>query len=174
MKWFLIVALGVCGCADNAPPPPPGGAGPIVPPGGFAGSGGSGGVGGNGGAGGAGGLPRGDCDNASDFSAIEGAAQNLRTISANCGASVECAANIGNSAQYGLCVTGCVEEGVNGLSIECAACYGDLERCTLDAFCRDSCQLNPCGLLCANCLENAGCITEYEQCRGVSRDGCPG
>lgn len=173
MKWLLIVALGSLGCADNAPPPAPGGGGPI-PPGGFAGSGGSAGAGGVGGEGGAGGMSEGACDKASDLDAIEGAGQSVRDLARDCGRSFGCASSIGISGRYGDCVSDCVEEGVDGLSTECADCYGALERCGLESFCRPQCQVNTCSTLCLDCLEMAGCIEDYEICRGLPGDSCPG
>lgn len=179
MKRLLILAVGVLvlvlGCADDTVPTAPGIGGP-TPPGGFGGSGGSAGTGGTGGDGGAGGEPepRGACDNSTDLAAIEAAAQNLRDIASACGASLQCGSTTGISEQYGECVTDCVEVGVDGLSTECASCYGDLERCGLESFCRPQCQVNTCGTLCNDCLYNAGCIDEYERCRGLPGNSCSG
>jgi hypothetical protein len=140
-------------------------------------SGGAGGAGGFGGEGGAGGGALGACDNDSDLEALEGAGDNVRDIARDCGlpnnVSSFCASLIFNALQYEECITECVEETVDGLSTECSACYGELERCGLELFCRTQCQLNNCSRSCLDCLNRAGCIEEFEDCRGLPGDGCP-
>jgi len=177
MKWLLCFALLLAGCSDSPPPSAGGGSNlPGVGPG----TGGAGGAGGAGGTGGVGGAPRGACDNAKDIDAAEAAGVSLREVASSCGSlanvSTFCDNFKFNAEQYEECVSDCVEDEVPGLSIECASCYGALERCGLVQFpsCRISCQQNLCSTLCLNCLNDAGCLEEYEDCRGLPGDGCPG
>ena len=145
--------------------------------GGTSGSAGTGGSGGMGGAGGAGGGALGACDNESDLDALEGAGDNVRDIARDCGSrnnpSSFCDSLIFNLPQYEECVTECVEGAVDGLSTECSACYGELERCGIEVLCRTQCELNACSRSCLDCLNLAGCIEEFEDCRGLPGDGCP-
>jgi hypothetical protein len=177
MKWLLILALAALGCGDEAPNTFP--AGGTVPLAKIPETGGSGGGGGDG-LGGAGGFePRGACDNASDLGAIESASDSVRNIASDCGSLVNissCASLILNAPEYEECITDCVEEDVPGVSAECASCYGALERCGLQQIpsCRVSCQNNTCSDLCLNCLTDEGCIEDYEDCRGLPGNGCPG
>jgi len=173
------VGIFVVGCSDPSTAPAVAGGGGDLPitgirPGGSGGSAGAGGIGG--GAGGSETL--GACDNGSDLDAIESAGESLRDIARDCGLpnnpEFTCAnLIIINGPQYGDCIGECVEDRVPDLSSECAACYGGVEQCGLNAFCRTQCQLNTCGVRCLDCLENAGCIEEYEECRGLPGDGCP-
>jgi len=144
---------------------------------GTGGTGGVGGAAGFGGEGGAGGGALGACDNDSDLEALEGAGDNVRDIARDCGlpnnVSSFCANLIFNPPLYEECITECVEEAVDGLSTECSACYGELERCGVESICRTQCQLNTCSTLCLDCLNLAGCIEEFEDCRGLPGDGCP-
>lgn len=171
MEWLLILALGMLGCGDE-PPPTIGGNGNGAPVGDTSGRGGSGGEGGGGGEGGA--ETKGACDNGSDLDAIEGASGGLRNIARDCGRSFDCAPDLGSSNAYGECVSDCVEGSVAGLSMNCASCYGDLEGCGFAASCRPLCLINTCSPQCLNCLNDADCITAFEDCRGLPGDGCAG
>ena len=161
------------GCGDD-PPPTIDGTGNRNPTGTIGGTGGASGAGGAGGGSGAGGAaPKGACDNGSDLDAIEGASSGLRDIARDCGL-IDCAANVGDSIFYEDCVSNCVANDVTGLSANCAGCYADLERRGLVADCRFECQINSCGTRCLTCLNDANCITDFGNCRGLSGDGCPG
>lgn len=157
------------GCTDNAPPTVPGGPGSGIGEGG--GTGGAPGVDGGVDAGVDGGEPSGACENESDTDAIESAG-GVRDIARNCGL-ILCANFVGNSSGYESCVGACVANTVQGLSSECAACYGGIERCSLDAFCRQRCQNDTCSMTCLECLNGGDCVTEFEECRGFRGDGCP-
>lgn len=115
------------------------------------------------------GVDAGACDNRADLVAI--AATNLNAVTTFCTGFV-CFNTLGNFLAYEQCVNACVEENVSGLSSNCADCYGGVARCGLDAFCFGVCQFNTCGLQCLNCLSFAGCLTEFEECRGLPGDGC--
>jgi hypothetical protein len=174
MKWLLIFALGLLGCGDDPPPTVSSGSDrvPSGSSGGTGATGGAGGGGGEAGAGGAGGAaPKGACDNGTDLDAIEAASESIRNIARDCGLFV-CAASVGNSNAYGVCVEDCVSDRVPALSTDCAGCYDNLERCGLAALCRFQCQANTCSALCLNCLNGASCITDFEQCRGLPGDSC--
>ncbi len=173
MKWLLLFALVLLGCGDDPPPTVSTGSN-RVPIGSIGGTGAAGGAGGaGGGAGGAGGAaPKGACDNGTDLDAIEGASDTIRNIARNCGLIV-CAASIGDSEAYGQCVDVCVAARVPGISTDCADCYGNLESCGLTP-CRFKCQTNTCSILCLDCLNGAGCIADFEECRGIPGDGCAG
>jgi hypothetical protein len=177
MKWLLLLCLCVAGCGNDAPPTVPGTGTPIPPGMGTGGTGGVGGAGGFGGEGGVGGGARGACDNDSDLEALEGVDDNVRDIARICGlpnnVSSFCAGFIFNVPLYEECITDCVKEAVDGLSPQCSACYGALERCGLELFCRTQCQFDTCSESCLNCLNLAGCIEEFEDCRGLPGDGCP-
>jgi hypothetical protein len=169
---MLMLMLAACG--GEGPPASPGGIG--KPPGpitGGGGNGGTGGVGGTGGTGGTGGGANGACDDMSDLDAIEGSEPSVRDIARNCGIT-ECALFALNGPAYQICVDACVESNVEGLSTQCARCYGALERCGRDAICFESCSLNTCSVFCLDCLEAAGCISGFEECRGLPGDGCSG
>jgi hypothetical protein len=176
MKRVLFALVLVFGCVDqNAPPPPNAGDGlpPIL---GTGNTGGSGlpdaGVDAGVDAGTDGGASSGACDNAGDLGAIEGASSTRNTANA-CSAN-DCAFWIADPTQYEICVSTCVENGIRGLSPECAACYGGLERCSLEALCRPFCVNNDaCNIACTSCLRNYGCSEEFEACRGLPGDGCP-
>jgi len=179
MNWLLILSFFVVGCANDAPPTLPGTGTPIPPGMGTGGDGGTGGAGGMGGEGGAGGGAKGACDNESDLDAIDGADDTLRNIARDCGAPNNPSSLCGlifSLQAYEECISECVEEEVAGLSTECATCYGALERCGVAQIpsCRTPCQQNTCSDLCLNCLEGAGCIEDFEECRGLPGDGCPG
>jgi len=145
------------------------------------GTGGAGGAGGSGGEGGVGGRALGACDNDSDLEAIEGVGDNVRDIARICGLPNNPSSLCGlifSLQAYEECISECVEEEVAGLSSECATCYGALERCGVAQIpsipsCRTPCQQNTCSDLCLNCLEGAGCIEDFEECRGLPGDGCP-
>jgi len=177
MKWILCFSL-LLGACNDAEPPTYAGGGPILP-GGSAPSDGAGGAGGFGGQGGAGGGPKGACDNASDVVSIENAGLPIREVAGRCGSltnvSTFCASFVFDAAQYEECISQCVEENVSGLSVECAACFGALERCGLEegSSCRIFCQDDSCSASCLDCLNAGGCLESYENCRGLPGDGCP-
>jgi hypothetical protein len=172
---MLACALFVTACGSDAVPalgqsgPIPNIVGRTLTPG----RGGTGGSGLNGGVDGGvdGGVGAGACDNPADLDAV--AAANLNAVTTFCTGLV-CLITIGNSPSYEQCVNACVERNVQGLSSECADCYGGVARCGLDAFCLSVCQFNTCGLQCLNCLSFVGCLTEFEECRGLPGDGCDG
>ncbi len=174
MKWLLVLSLCVVGCSNETAPPTVGGNGNRTPPGqGIGGgSGGTGGADGGTDAGADGGEPRGACDNGSDLDALEGTGDRPRDIARDCGL-IECANWVGNGPGYESCVSTCVADAVAGLSPECIACYGGLERCSLDSFCRSQCQNNTCSTTCLGCMNGAGCLLDLEECRGLPGDGCP-
>ncbi|NNE17225.1 MAG: hypothetical protein HKN10_01990, partial [Myxococcales bacterium] len=119
MKWLLIFALGLLGCGDD-PPPNVSGSGDRAPGGSVSNPGATGGAAGFGGAGGAGGAaPEGACDNGADLDAIEGASDTVRNLARNCGLFV-CAASVGDGNAYEQCVNDCVNDGVPGISTDCA------------------------------------------------------
>jgi hypothetical protein len=133
-------------------------------------------LGGIGGAGGVGGGALGACDNESDLDALEGVGDTVRDIARTCGLPNNPSSLCGlifNAPLYEECITECVEEEVPGLSTECAACYGALERCGFDWFCQTQCQLNSCSPVCLDCLNLPGCLEEFEECRGLPGDDCP-
>ena len=170
---FLFIALTLsCGEASRAPAAPGGAGGPNVV--GMNGGGtGSGGSAGAGGAGGAGGESFGACDNASDLE-ILASSGNVRDTARDCGGLGRCNGDDPNlnGDVYEGCITACVENDVQGISNECASCYGALERCGLDSFCRLRCQLNTCSPMCLSCLRIAGCTEEFESCRGLEGTEC--
>jgi hypothetical protein len=176
VKWLVMLMLMLAACGGERPPASPGGIGkppgPITGGGGNGGTGGVGGTGGTGGMGGAGGVSNGACDNRSDLDVIVGAGTSVRVVARDCGLTVLCADAVGSGPAYEVCVTNCVERDVDGLSSECADCYGALERCSYAGFCFESCRLEACGAVCNNCLETAGCLSEFEDCRGLPGDGC--
>jgi len=178
MKWLVVLFICAVGCGDDAPPTIPGSGTPI-PPSNVGGTGGVGGAGGSGGAGGVGGGSVGACDNESDLDAIEGAGDSVRNIARICGLpnnmSWFCSSLVFRGPQYEECITECVYDEVPGLSPECAACYGALERCGVAQLpsCLIPCQQNICTPLCLDCLEGGGCIEEFKDCRGLPGDGCP-
>ena len=176
MKWLVVFSVFVVGCTNDAPPAVPGTGTPVPPGMGTGGTGGAGGAGGFGGEGGAGGGALGACDNDSDLDALESVDDNAREIARICGSPNNPASLCGlisNAPLYEECITECVEEEVPGLSTECAACYGALERCRFDWLCGSQCAFNACSPLCLDCLNLAGCIEEFEECRGLPGDGCP-
>ncbi|MGB5694867.1 MAG: hypothetical protein WBM46_04370 [Polyangiales bacterium] len=173
MRSFLFLALLVVGCAEETFPGAPGGGNgrpPLVGIGG--GPGGSGGSDGGVDAGPDGGDFKGACDNGADLDAIENAGDRIRNLAQDCGL-FSCINLIGIGQQYANCVSGCVESSVQGLSAECAACYGSAEQCGVAAFCGARCQSNTCSTDCLDCLESAGCLLDLEECRGLPGDGCP-
>jgi hypothetical protein len=176
MRWAFCCFLCAVGCTQEAPPTVSGdGHGhdgvTIGRPPGAGGSGGSPGADGGADAEVDGGEPGGSCNNESDLGAIEGANDRLRDIARDCGVFL-CGNLVGNGELYGECVSTCVQNGVQGLSIECAACYGELERCGHDAFCRARCLSNTCSMIRMDCLGGADCFTEFESCRGLPGNGC--
>jgi hypothetical protein len=174
VKWVVCCLLCVVGCTEEVPPTVSGEGNDGVtigrPPG-TGGSGGSPGADGGTDAEVDGGEPGGACNNESDLGAIEGANDRLRDIARDCGVFL-CVNLVGNGELYGNCVSTCVQNSVQGLSFECAACYGDLERCGHDAFCRARCQNNTCSTACLECLSGADCFLEFESCRGLPGNGC--
>jgi hypothetical protein len=120
-----------------------------------------------------GGEPKGACDNESDLEALEGADDNVRDIARICGLPNLPPFCIINNQPYEECIGECVEDRVSGLSTECAACYGALERCGLGSRCGSQCQFDACSTMCFDCLNLAGCIEDFEECRGLPGDGCP-
>ena len=175
MKWVLVLCLCVGGCTDQPPRTVTGspGSGPGVGVGG-GGSGGSAGADGGVDGGTDGGEPQGACDNESDLEALEGVGDDGRDIARICGLPNSNSLLLCLSTRpYEQCIAECVEDEVPGLSTECAACYGALERCSRDSFCQTRCQFNGCSAPCLDCLSLAGCIEEYEECRGIPGDDCP-
>jgi hypothetical protein len=178
MKWLVVLSLCVVGCGNDAPPVIPGSDTPLSP-GNIDGTGGAGGgAGGGGGTGGEDGSI-GACDNEADLGVIEGMDSSLRDVARDCGLPNNvfslCANLIFNGQQYEECIAECIEEEVPGLSTECVACYGALERCGVAQIpsCRTQCQLNTCSTLCLDCLNRVDCISDFEECRGLPGDGCP-
>ncbi len=177
MRHFLLAAVLSLGCGESsATPAAPGGAGGPIDVTGIESSGGSAGGGGASGAGGAGGEPAGACNNLSDLEALA-IAGSVRDVARDCGTEgflPRCnAANLSGNA-YEACINSCVETDVEGLSSECAGCYGAMERCSIDSFCLARCQLDTCSELCLSCVRNAGCIEEFEFCRGLAGAECAG
>ena len=118
-----------------------------------------------------GGVDAGACDNPGDLDAI--ATTNLNAVMTSCTGLV-CLSTLGDPSRYEECVNTCVEFNVSAMSSECADCYGGVARCGLEAFCLNVCQFNTCGLQCLNCLSFAGCLTEFEECRGIPGNDCSG
>ena len=178
MRWAIVFGFLVLGCTEQGPPSVPQNPGSGVGEGG--GRGGSGGFDGgtDGGAGGSadGGEPKGACDNESDLDALAGVSDDPREIARVCGLPnhptlLLCL----NNRSYEDCITECVGDEVPGISEECAACSGALERCGVAQIpsCRTACQLNGCSSLCLDCLNRGDCIEDYETCRGLPGNGCP-
>ena len=134
------------------------------------GSGGTSGTGGNGGAGGAGGEDAGACANDSDLQALAGAG-SVRDVARDCGL-FRCGGSVSDGDSFEACVDACLENDVQGVSSECAACYGALERCGLDSFCQLRCQSDTCSAMCLSCIDQAGCTEEFEACRGITGAEC--
>jgi len=106
---------------------------------------------------------------------IDSAEDSLRNIARDCAQPNlpgNCANLVGNGELYGDCISTCVENRVEGLSSECAGCYGDAERCSHDSFCISRCRLNTCSTPCLECLNGADCILELEECSGIPDDTC--
>ncbi len=125
-----------------------------------------------------GGEPQGACDNESDLEALDGIGGNVREVARICRAPdnpFSVCGLISVSQLYEECVGECVEDSIPGLSVECASCEGALERCGPLAVpsCVSPCLFNGCSTLCLDCLSRAGCIEEYEDCRGIPGPGCP-
>ncbi len=172
MKWALVLSLCFVGCTESAPP---------TVTGDNPGSGVGGGVeiGGSGGSpvadGGAdaevdGGEPEGACDNESDLEALLG--DDLRDVARICGSPNLPPFCMVTNESYDECVAACVEDRVPGLSTECATCYGTLEQCGFDSRCGPQCQFDACRTPCFDCLNLAGCVEDFEECRGLPGDGC--
>ena len=162
MKWLVVLSVFVVGCANDAPPAVPGTGTPVPP---SMGSGGTGGVGG------AGGRAAGACDNVADLQTLASAG-SVRDVARDCGVNRCNGSSFPNGNVYETCVTSCIENDVLGLSSECAGCYGAIERCNLDSFCQLRCQLNTCSPMCLSCLNIAGCVEEFETCRGIEGTEC--
>jgi hypothetical protein len=176
MRWGLLFLLCVAGCVEEQPPFPGGPVGPGTDPGVIVGgppvtdAGMDGAVDG----GEDGGEPLGACDNESDLEALDASIDDGRDIARICGWPNNDTLLLCLSLRpYDQCITECVADEIPDLSVECAACYGALERCGLQSFCQARCQFNGCTTQCLDCLNNAGCLEEYEECRGVPGDGCP-
>ncbi|MDH3726698.1 MAG: hypothetical protein OER77_04130 [Myxococcales bacterium] len=174
---MLICTVIVTGCANDPPPPfAPGSEGGFVPDfltrvvdpgGGGAGGGLDGGID----SGVDGGVDGGWCDNLPDLEAL--AAANVSSVTALCTGLV-CLNTLGNTVLHQQCVSACLEQNISGLSSECAVCYAGVAGCALDALCYGVCQFNTCGLQCLNCLSFAGCLIEFEACRGIPGTVCDG
>lgn len=175
MKPGLLALLLILGCTDPSTPSAPGGSSGRPPPSGTGNTGGSGPLDGGVDAGTDAGTSRGACDNATDIAEIE-AASSIRNTARACGARDSiCVPTIGDPERFEGCVTDCVQEAIPGLSPECAACYGGLERCSLEGSCLDSCLIDDtCNPACRGCLAIRGCTQEFATCRGLPGDGCPG
>jgi len=172
MKACLVVLALVIGCSYPSAPPPPGGGTDNPPIVGTGNTGGSPPLDAGIDAGLDGGEPNGACDNTLDLVAIVRAGGG-RDASHACSEN-DCADRIGVPGLYEECVNTCVEDRVAGLSSDCAACYGSLERCSLEALCRPYCVNNDtCNVECSNCLRDYGCSEEFEACRGLPGDECP-
>ncbi|KPK14791.1 MAG: hypothetical protein AMJ62_11865 [Myxococcales bacterium SG8_38] len=172
---LVLPSLSVSACASNEPPTVSGG-GNGLPPTGTIRDGGS-----NDADGGAdagmdaavdGGEPIGACNNQDDLAVIEDGTR-LRDATRYC-SFVFCAGLAGDGvfSRFSRCVTSCITMTVPELSSECAACYGNIESCGEEAFCRGRCQNNFCAPLCLECLNEAGCVSEFEACRGLPGSGC--
>jgi hypothetical protein len=175
MRWLVVLAVVALGCGEptrtpSAPGAGDGSNGSFGVSGRNSGSGGVAGQGGASGAGGQGGAEAGACDNEADLEVLL-AAGSLRSVARTCGL-FTCIALIGDSSAYDICVTSCVAEEVEGISGECAACYGSAEACGLDAFCRGLCQSGSCNAGCLACLRSASCEEDFEACRGLSGFEC--
>jgi hypothetical protein len=176
MKSVLVALILALGCNDQSAAPPPGGGSGVPPILGTGNTGGSGpddaGVDAGVDAGIDGGVSRGACDNARDLVAIASAG-GVRDTSLSCSA-IACAYWFWSPTQYETCINSCIETAVPSLSAECAACYGGLERCSLEAECSLFCVNNDtCNVECANCLVDKGCSKAFTACRGLPGDGCP-
>jgi len=95
----------------------------------------------------------------------------LRNAARDCG-SFNCGPSIANPAEYESCVNMCIDLRVEGLSPDCTACYGAVERCSLESLCRPLCQNASCSLVCLNCLDAGNCIEDLEKCTGIPDDTC--
>lgn len=120
-----------------------------------------------------GGEPLGACDNESDLQALEDSFDDARDVSRVCGWPNNDTLLLCLSVRpYDQCITACVADQIPDLSILCSACYGALEQCGLQSFCQARCQFDGCSAQCLDCLNGAGCLEEYEECRGLPGDGC--
>ncbi|MGB8332759.1 MAG: hypothetical protein WCE62_21725 [Polyangiales bacterium] len=172
MKAFLVALALVFGCSDQGAGPPPGGGSGIPPILGTGNTGGSPPPDGGIEPGTDASVSRGACDNAADLGAIESSG-STRDISRGCSQTTCLVESFGDLAIYEQCVNGCVEDGVQGVSADCAACYGLLERCIIEQSCREACVGgDTCSTVCSNCLSTYGCTEEFESCRGLPGDGC--
>lgn len=177
MRWSLLLVLCLTGCVDEQPAAPGAGLGPgtdigvIKPPVTDAGVDGS--VDGSVDGGADAGEPLGACDNESDLEALDDAIDDARDVARVCGWPNNASLLLCLSLRpYDQCITQCVVDEIPDLSIECAACYGALEGCSLQSFCQARCQFDGCSAQCLDCLNGAGCLEDYEECRGLPGDGC--
>jgi len=170
---YRVLLLGLClstsACSSDAPPTVSGNPSD-PPPTGSIRDAGSGGVDGGADAGIDGGEPTGACNNQDDLTVIEDGSR-LREARRSC-SFIFCAGIAGNGQAFSDCVMGCITRTVPDLSLECAACYSSIEVCGEEAFCRGRCQNNLCAPLCLDCLSEAGCISDFEACRGLPGNDC--
>ena len=171
MKWALVLSLCFVGCTESAPPTvtgsePGSGVGVAMDD-----PGGSPVADGGADAEVDGGEPEGACDNESDVEALD--SENVRDVARVCGLPNLPPFCLVNAQPYDECIAECAEDRVPGLSTECATCYGTLEQCGLDSSCGGQCQFDACRTPCFDCLNLAGCIEDFEDCRGLPGDGCP-
>ena len=195
LSLTLPLGLSLSACDNEQPPAAPGGGGGLgteFPPfpgtggtgaggiggtagsgatSGAAGGGGNGGMAGNGGVGGA--AVRGACANPDDRMALAdfGLPPAARQAAASCGMT---APRCGALPDRALCIsqaTTCIEGRIQGISNDCATCFGELSWCGIG--CNNDCIRDPCG----DCLSCGGgsyaqCQARLYECTGMLPADC--
>ena len=161
MIFGLTLAVAAFGCdSDSGNPAGSGGSGGGGGEGGAAGEGGAGGAG----EGGAGGAPSAEaCTNASDVALVCADTWDA-TVQA-------CATTAGGQ---GPATSTCLQD--EGVSADCADCYGDVTMCifTNCVLAGGQACIMPDSQACLDCREDAGCEAALSACTGDLDTACAG
>lgn len=135
--------------------------------------------GGAAGSGGTGGAPVDQCVNEPDKGYVESGA--LAAAAQRCGQSTCVGLMVElitsptppteeQEAEAATCIRDCVlmDQMVDGVSTSCAQCFGNSSACGATAGCNVCIMQDSCD--CLDCLDDASCQTEIDECTGVIRD----
>jgi hypothetical protein len=101
----------------------------------------------------------GACTNVADQAIINGTTVDQDAVAG------ACASGCATSQEFGQCISDCMVTDA-GLSEECSDCYGTAADCGKTS-CMIQCMAGYESQACIDCIENAGCNSDFGTCSGI-------